>query len=143
LKNKPKVSIGVFIVKDDKELLGKRLNSHGEGSWSLPGGHLEFNESWEDCAIRETMEETGLIIKNIHFATVTNDIFEEEKKHYITIFMVAHHHSGDVQVREPDKCESWEWFEWSADKLPRPLFLPLQNLLKQKFSWMENYLRNT
>jgi 8-oxo-dGTP diphosphatase len=32
---------------------------------------------------------------------------------------------------EPEKCEGWEWFEW--DQLPRPLFLPIENLLKQSF----------
>ena len=33
---------------------------------------------------------------------------------------------------EPEKCEKWEWFEWN--NLPEPLFLPIQNLLKQKFN---------
>ena len=53
----PKVGVGVAVVKDGKVLLGKRKNAHGEGTWSFPGGHLEYKESWEDCAIRETLEE--------------------------------------------------------------------------------------
>ena len=85
---RPKVGIGVFVFKDGKILLGKRRNAHGEGSWSLPGGHLEFNEELEDCAQREVMEEAGIKIKNIRLSTITNDKFEKEGKHYITIFMV-------------------------------------------------------
>lgn len=118
-------------MKDNKVLLGKRKNAHGEGSWSFSGGHLEFNETWEDCAERETMEETGLRIKNIRFGTVTNDIFEAEDKHYITIFMLAAYTFGEARVMEPDKCEEWKWFNWNM--LPRPLFIPIQNLLKTNY----------
>jgi 8-oxo-dGTP diphosphatase len=132
MKNRPQVGVGVIIIKDNKVLLGKRKNSHGEGSWSFPGGHLEFNESWKDCAVRETMEETGLTIKNIRFGAVTNDIFQAEDKHYITIFMLADYDSGEVKVLEPEKCERWEWFEW--DNLAQPLFIPVQNLKQQGYN---------
>ena len=131
-KNRPKVGVGVIIIKDNKVLLGKRINAHGEGTWSCPGGHLEFNESWEDCATRETMEETGITIKNICFGTATNDIFQAEEKHYITIFMLSDYDKGDVKVMEPDKCIKWGWFEW--DQLPRPLFIPLRNLQKRNYN---------
>jgi len=131
MENKPKVGVGVIVIKDGKILLGKRKNAHGEGAWSFPGGHLEFNETWENCASRETMEETGVAIKNIRFGTATNDIFQTEEKHYITIFMLADYNSGEVKVMEPEKCEKWEWFLWS--QLPQPLFVAIQNLLKKGF----------
>jgi len=72
-KERPKIGLGVCILRDNKVLFGKRKNSHGEGSWCFPGGHLDFNETWEECARRETIEETGLEIKNLRFATATND----------------------------------------------------------------------
>ena len=132
MNTKPKVGVAVFVIKNKKILLGKRKNAHGEGTWCCPGGHLEFNESWEDCAEREVSEETGIKIKNIRFTIATNDIFKEEDKHYITIFMTSDYDSGEVKNMEPDKCEKWDWFEWN--NLPQPLFLPIQNLLKQKFN---------
>jgi len=128
---RPKVGVGVWIVKDGKVLLGKRKNAHGDGSWSAPGGHLEWFETPEECARRETTEETGIEIANLRNATFTNDIFEDEDKHYITLAVTADWFSGEPQVLEPDRCERWEWFGW--DELPEPLFLPLQNLLKQGF----------
>lgn len=131
-KNRPSVGIGVVVFKNGKILLGKRKNAHGEGAWSFPGGHLEFNESWEDCARRETLEETGITIKNIRFGTATNDIFQKEKKHYVTIFLLSDYDSGEVKIMEPEKCERWEWFEWN--KLPQPLFVPIQNLLKRNYN---------
>jgi 8-oxo-dGTP diphosphatase len=36
--NRPKVGVGVFILKDGKVLLAKRKNAHGEGSYAFPGG---------------------------------------------------------------------------------------------------------
>lgn len=132
MTERPKVWVGVIVVKDGKILLWKRKNAHGEGSWSFPGGHLEFYETWEECAVRETMEETGINIKNVRFSTATNDIFKAEEKHYITIFMICDYDSGTVEVMEPEKCEKWEWFEW--DKLPKPLFVPIENLLKKNFN---------
>ena len=133
MENRPKVGLGVFIQKEGKVLLGKRKGSHDVGAWCFPGGHLEFNETWEECAIRETMEEAGIKIKNIRFLTATNDFFIKDNKHYITIFMVSDYESGEVRIMEPDKCEEWGWFEWVEDKLPKPLAVPQQNLLKIKF----------
>jgi 8-oxo-dGTP diphosphatase len=132
INEKPKVGVGVIIIKDNKILLGKRKNAHGDNTWSFPGGHLEYGEEWEDCSRREVMEETGIEIKNIRFGTATNDIFLNEQKHYITIIMISDFESGEVKIMEPDKCEKWEWFEWN--KLPQPFFLPIVNLLKTNFN---------
>lgn len=129
---RPGVGLAVIIRHNNKVLLGKRKNSHGDGTWNTPGGHLEFNETWEECATRETLEETGIKIKNIHFGTATNDLFIKENKHYITIFMLADFDSGKVEIKEPDKCEKWDWFSW--DNLPEPLFEPEINLLKQGYN---------
>jgi len=113
-------------------LLGKRLNSHGSGTWNFPGGHLDFGETPEQCAKRESYEEAGIKIKNVRRGSWTNDHDKNLKdNHYITIYMVADYASGEVRVMEPNKASDWGWFGWK--KLPKPLFLPMRNLLKQKF----------
>jgi 8-oxo-dGTP diphosphatase len=126
----PRVGVAVFITNGNKILLGKRKNAHGDGSWATPGGHLEFGESLEQCARREVMEETGLTLQNIRRGPYTNDVFIDEHKHYITIYMIADYTMGLPRVMEPEKCEQWEWFAWND--LPQPLFLPIENLLKQE-----------
>lgn len=129
-QNKPqvRVGVGVMIYRGNNILLGLRKGAHGEGTWALPGGHLEFGESIENCAIREVMEETGLTISNITKIDFTNDIFEKENKHYITIFVKGSCESGDPKLMEPNKCIKWQWF--SLDNLPEPLFLPLKTLMR-------------
>jgi len=130
-RSQARVGIGVFIIKDGKFLMQRRQGSHGAGSWSVPGGHLEFGESFEDTARREVMEETGLEIKNIRFAAVTNDIFAEENKHYVTVWMLSEWASGVVENREPEKCTAQAWHTF--DDLPEPLFLPWKQLQASEF----------
>lgn len=127
--NIPKVGVGVIIERQKKLLLGQRINSHGAMTWSPPGGHLDFGETPEKCAARETFEETGLIITHCRKSIWTNDYFKQEAKHYITLFIYAECQDGNPKVMEPGKCKSWEWFDWS--NLPQPLFLPLQHLLME------------
>ena len=125
------VGVGVFIERAGKILLGERMGSHGAGTWALPGGHLEFGESPADCAIREVLEETGLKISDIEPVAFTNDIFEKEGKHYVTLFVLAKQCDGEPCIMEPDKCKGWSWFDWNA--LPQPLFASLENLKQQGF----------
>ncbi len=118
-EEKPKIGVGVMILKDKKVLLGKRKDSHGEGEFSFPGGHLEYMESVIECAKRETREECGIEITNIRFQFVSN-VLRYTPKHYLHIGLIADWKEGDLEVREPEKCESWEWFDQHA--LPEPLF---------------------
>ncbi|EXJ66346.1 uncharacterized protein A1O5_10498 [Cladophialophora psammophila CBS 110553] len=155
----PRVGVAVFILHADlsddtttvdnstvpsdsrrsqrpKFLLGQRLGSHGAGTWALPGGHLEFGESFEECAAREVREETGLEVEEVQFLTATNDLMPFESsptteqgkegsvkgKHYVTIFMTARVKANDDQTEskampeakllEPEKCAGWHWVSW-------------------------------
>lgn len=106
--NRPLIGVGVIVKKDGKVLLGKRKNAHGDGTWALPGGHLEFNKTIEACAEREVFEETGLYIKNVRYGAYTNDIFTNEQKHYVTLFVTADFSHGKLELKEPHKCEQWD-----------------------------------
>lgn len=125
---RPRVGVGIVVIKEGKVLLGKRKNAHGSGNWSAAGGHLEFGETIEECAQRELYEETGITALSLHLGPWTNDIIDE-KKHYITLFVFVTQFEGEPQLREPDKCEGWRWFFWN--KLPSPLFPPMTSMIKK------------
>jgi 8-oxo-dGTP diphosphatase len=123
----PRVGVGVIITRDQQVLLLRRRNVHGAATWSTPGGHLDFGESPEQCALREVKEETGLDIDTVAFRAITNDVFAAEGRHYITIWMEGRYTGGEPILVAPHEASEIGWFPWDA--LPQPLFLPLQHLL--------------
>ncbi len=62
--NNPVPACGVLIAdKEGNVLLGKRKFPPKAGDWTLPAGFMESGEGPDECAIRETLEETGLKVK--------------------------------------------------------------------------------
>jgi 8-oxo-dGTP diphosphatase len=117
-------------MNGDRVLLIKRQGSHGAGTWAPPGGYIDFGEDPKATASREVLEETGVTINEVEFRTITNDIFEAEQKHFITLWFDSKLASGEPEVKAADELSEVGWFTWDA--LPQPLFLPLQNLLDGK-----------
>ncbi|MEK7148172.1 MAG: NUDIX domain-containing protein [Patescibacteria group bacterium] len=126
-ENKPRVGVGVMIIKDGKVLLGKRKGSHGEGQYAWPGGHMEYMESFEGTAKREVMEETGMEIYNIRFLRLLN-LKEYAPKHYVDIGLVADWKNGEPKVMEENKIEGWDWYD--IDTLPQPLFTTIPTYIE-------------
>lgn len=119
---RPLVGIGVMIQNDRGEvLLGLRQGGHAAGEWGFPGGHLEFGETIFETAIRETLEETGLEVKNPTLISVGDVLryIETEGKHYLNVGVKVSYIGGEPQLMEPDKCAEWRWFD--LDNLPSPL----------------------
>jgi 8-oxo-dGTP diphosphatase len=130
------VGCGVMILRGNTVLLGKRHDDpekassllHGEGTWTMPGGKLDFGESFEDAAYREVLEETGLRIdrKKIRHISITND--RVPNAHFITIGFLCTEFAGEPRVMEPDEITEWRWFP--LNNLPHPLFPPSEKILK-------------
>ncbi|KAK2026173.1 hypothetical protein LX32DRAFT_695826 [Colletotrichum zoysiae] len=156
--------VGVAVIiqrRDGRIIVGQRKSSHGAGTIQLPGGHLEFGESFFACAERETLEETGLRVRGAGVAGVTNDLFGDQGKHYITVFVRCEMEDGDAEPvvsgeppesqtktlesnMEPEKCAGWSWVTWREvremnEEAEGPcgggqaakLFLPLKNLVEE------------
>ncbi len=130
---RPLVGIAVIAVNPSRYphsvLVSERLSSHGKGAYQLPGGHLEYGETFEECARRELKEETNLSCSNLKLIYVTNNIFSEEDggpKHYVTLFMKATiDDDSTLKCLEPEKNSEWIWTEWN-DLKDRKLFAPLR-----------------
>lgn len=125
MKKRPKVGVGILIIKDNKLLMGKRKGVYGKGTYGTSGGHLEYGETPEEAITREVMEETGLIVKSLTFICVSNNIFYDH--HYIDISFLGEVKDGEPQLKEPEVIESWEWHD--LDNLPSPLFKPVAIVL--------------
>jgi len=127
----PRVGVGAIVLRDGKVLVGRRIGSHGAGTWALPGGHLEYGETVEACARREVLEESGIAFGAVTLGPYVSDLFSDIGRHYVTLFVIAQYVSGEPAVLEPAKCTEWQWFAWT--ELPRPLFAPLATLCRSGF----------
>ena len=97
INNDIKKGIGVWMFNPSGQLLlGLRLSKHGNGTWAPPGGKPEINETPIDTAIRETKEETGILLnkKMLAYIGTTDDFFPDS--HYIT-----QHYRVDNVKQEP------------------------------------------
>lgn len=127
--SRPKVGLGIMVVRGSEVLMGRRRGSHGAGEYAWPGGHLEPGESFEDAVRRELAEEVGaqFEITEPEFLCVTN-LRRYLPKHYVDIGMTARWISGQPQLMEPDKCDGWDWYDIALP--PRPLFGTVGNYLQ-------------
>jgi 8-oxo-dGTP diphosphatase len=120
----PFVGVGCIVVRDGQLLLVR----NERGLWSTPGGHLNFGESPEVCAARETGEETGVSVTNLQFVAITNDVLTDVGKHYVTIWMRGEADGASTQIGDTAEIQELGWFR--PDELPTPLQLYFQNLLE-------------
>ena len=130
------IGVGVMILKDNKVLLGKRHDDadkadsllQGQGTWTMPGGKIDFHETFEQAASREAEEETSLKIdeNKLKFISITNDMVPNA--HFATIGFLCKEFEGDVKVMEPDEITEWKWFD--LDDLPERIFFPSAKILK-------------
>jgi len=132
------IGVGVIVRDDSRVLMGRRLNSHGHGTWAVPGGRVEAGETFIATAVRELKEETGIEISaevpHVPYIfpptasspvvdTKRTSVFEQgtmavlcpkEKAHMIVSYVVADRPAGsEAVVTEPDKCAGWHWVPWS------------------------------
>jgi mutator protein MutT len=135
-KNKPKVGVGIMLLQDGKVLLGKRHDDaqkassdlHGEGTWTMPGGKLDFHETVKNGACREVLEEIGVKInpESLEVISVSDEIVPDN--HYVTIGFLCKDFDGDAKVMEPEEITEWKWY--NLDNLPDKVFPPSLKMIK-------------
>ncbi|MDR0957551.1 MAG: NUDIX domain-containing protein [Candidatus Nomurabacteria bacterium] len=133
--DRPKVGVGAYIFNDGKVLMAERLNAnHANHTFAAPGGHVEFGETWGEAAMREAKEETGLTTANPRFIGITNDVWADERKHYITIAVALDYVGGEPQIMEPEKSMAWKWLTLDEVKNLDPKMVSLENFLDGEFA---------
>ena len=134
---KPKVGVAVLVLKGEAVLVGKRRAGTGPGTWSVPGGLIDFGETFEECAARELREETGLTVRRSSFVTAASDVMPQYGDHSVTVWMYAAEWSGELRNASPEEHSTWEWRTWSD--LPRPLYPSLENFVSS--GWTPELVR--
>jgi 8-oxo-dGTP diphosphatase len=110
----------LILHKDGKILMLKRANtSYFDGSYSLPAGHIEADESASKAAAREAKEEIGIDVdpSSLRLKHTLHRISDIPVRHErIDLFFEADTWEGEVVNAEPTKCSELAWVE--INKLP-------------------------
>lgn len=113
-----------IIVKDGQVLMVRRRVKEGQLSWQFPAGEVEPGETGAQAAVRETREETGLIVaalsplgERVHPATGRTMV-------YVACTVV----DGTPYVADEDELAEVEWCDRAklAEYVPYPFFGPVE-----------------
>lgn len=86
------------ITKNSDFILIKRKNKPFKNHWAIPGGFVDYGESVEDAAIRESKEETGIDIKLKKLFNVYSKPNRDPRGHTITIVYLATGDFNEMQA---------------------------------------------
>jgi ADP-ribose pyrophosphatase YjhB (NUDIX family) len=117
-RNFPGLGAGLAILRDGKLLLYRRTRAPEAGQWNIVGGKIDHLEQSQAAARREAEEETGLTIGAVDFLCLSEQIFADERQHWVSLIYATSEFSGEPQVAEPEKLPELGWFE--LDDLPQP-----------------------
>ncbi len=125
----PVPAAGVVIEKDKKILLVKRKYEPYKGDWCLPAGFMEYDESPEKCAIRETKEELNVDVELDGLFGVYSGK-DDPRTHAVLVMYWAKVTGG--KLKPGDDAEQIEFF--GKDELPPNIaFLAHRQILKEYF----------
>lgn len=129
IKHIPTTRVSVVVIEDGKILLVK----HRKGSkqyWVLPGGRLEYGETFVDCAVRELQEETGLVIEAEKFIFLSEAIAPDCSRHIVNVYLKAKVIGGKLQLGDEPVLAGVDFLP-IADLDQITLFPPIADVIKE------------
>ncbi|MGW3387415.1 NUDIX domain-containing protein [Streptomyces cinereoruber] len=116
------VGVHLYLERDGQVLLGLRHpdSAYAGRTWHALAGHLEAEAATAGLA-REAFEEAGLVIDpaDLELIHTVHTVDRPGARPRIQLFFRPRHWEGTPEVREPDRCLAWEW--WDAKDLPEPI----------------------
>lgn len=129
---RPTFRSSMFVAIENERgeyLLQRRANTDFlDGYYDLASGHLEYDESCETCAVRETEEEFGITVDpaNLELLATFQSDFEPGIK-YLNLIYRARTFTGEPRIGEPDKIDHIGWFH--PDNFPEKLTIGVRVFL--------------
>ncbi len=112
MSNTPQPAVGVVCFKGEDVLLIRRGTKPLAGEWSLPGGRIEFGERAEAAALRELLEETGIVARLRGLVDIVDAIFTSRTtgavaRHYVLFDYAAVWLSGEPAAGDDASHAEW------------------------------------
>ena len=140
----------IYLKKDDSYLLlfrNKKKNDINEGKWIGVGGRKEPNETIDECAIRETKEETGL---DVHSLSCCGEVLfvDENIQMMMYIYEITDFSGNLIECDEGDLKwipikDIYNYPMWEGDKVFLPLLINHEPYFRIRLTYENDILINT
>lgn len=131
-----KVISAAIIANEGRVLMIRRRVKEGELSWQFPAGAIEPGEATEDAAVRETVEETGLVVTALKLLGER----VHPKTHRTMSYTACEVVQGEAQIADEDELDAVAWV--TLDEIPQyvpyGLFGPVQEYLEGELGASRN-----
>lgn len=117
---KPSVTVDIAILFEDEILLIRRRRKPFKNYWALPGGFVDINESLEQAARRELIEETDIHNIPLHQFQTYGEVKRDHRGRVISVVYVGKTHIKFSNVTAGDDAKEANWF--SVSHLPKLAF---------------------
>ncbi len=111
--SRPVAAVIAAVFREGRVLLVRRANPPDAGRWAFPGGKIDGGETIENAAVRELLEETGVVAEP-HRVFTAVDVFDRDesgglRRHFVLIAVLCKWQSGEP-IADDDALEA-RWFK--------------------------------
>ncbi len=125
--------MSVIVISDDNRILLVRHRKGNRQYWVLPGGRLEYGETFKECGVREMKEETGFDVAVERFLFLSEAIAPDRSRHIVNIFLKARVVGGAMKLGNEPVLAGVEYVALSElEKVS--LFPPVAKQILQGFT---------
>ena len=111
-----------YVEYDGRVLLLNRNEEPNKGLWVAPGGKLEFDESPQECALRELYEETGLRGRAPQLRGLITEVSPRADYQWLIFIFVVREAEGELLDHDGQECQEGT-LAWVP--IPEVLHLPI------------------
>lgn len=138
-----------YIEKADSYLMLHRVkkdNDVNKDKWIGVGGHMEENESPEECIVREVREETGFTLTNYRLRGIVTFVLEDWGTEYMFLYTADGFEGNMIECNEGNlewikKSEVYDLPVWEGDKIFFRLLEERQEFFSLKLNYREEKLK--
>jgi len=137
------IDCAIAIIFNDKNqvLLTERHDPKqpfAHKKWQFPGGKVELGETAQEAALREILEETGLIIELLSEDAIRFDHGYDEANYTVRLFgFPAKYVAGDLDISKEEETSDAKWFNY--EEIPFDNVLPFtKELIDQSIQYLKD-----
>ncbi|MGI8314232.1 NUDIX hydrolase [Halobacillus mangrovi] len=125
----------VLLLNEKDQVLMVKNKGRKESYFTLPGGAVEDGETLKQAAIREVIEETGLIVEVDQIFSLSEAFVEERGHHAVFFTFTGEIIGGKIRISFPEEIEDIRWIDQEVAEKHLHLPYKLKDMLKSNIPY--------